>query len=85
MQRFLHLMADREGPTAVNFEFVLVAGHFLMRDENLFTFFEGLSLRPPESAHGGFSRWGALCLRATLCWWVGGAPGVQLAPLYAVP
>ena len=49
MQRFLQLMADRNGPSAVDYEFVLVAGHFLMRDENLFTFFEGLSLRPPES------------------------------------
>ena len=55
MQRFLHLIADSEGPQAVDFEFVLVAGHFLMRDENLFTFFEGLSLKPPESAHGAWT------------------------------
>ena len=51
MQRFLQMMADRESPAAVDFEWVLVAGHFLMRDENLFTFFEGLSLKPPDS-HG---------------------------------
>ena len=51
MQRFLHAMAAREPDNKVDFEFVLVAGHFLMRDENLFTFFEGHSLKPPDS-HG---------------------------------
>ena len=51
MQRFLHAMAAREPNEQVDFEFVLVAGHFLMRDENLFTFFEGRSLKPPDH-HG---------------------------------
>ena len=51
MQRFLHAMAAREPTQQVDFEFVLVAGHFLMRDENLFTFFEGRSLKPPDH-HG---------------------------------
>ena len=51
MQRFLQAMAAHDGPDAADFEFVLVAGHFLMRDENLFTFFEGHSLQPPDHPH----------------------------------
>ncbi|KAK9804133.1 hypothetical protein WJX73_003206 [Symbiochloris irregularis] len=51
MQRFLQALAAHDGPDAADFEFVLVAGHFLMRDENLFTFFEGRSLQPPDHPH----------------------------------
>ena len=29
----------------MQYDFVLVAGHFLVRDENIFTFFEGQSLK----------------------------------------
>ena len=41
---------------AVQYDFVLVAGHFLARDENIFTFFEGQSLKVSPSA---------LCLHPT--------------------
>ena len=50
MQRILAAMAERAGPSAVNFDFVLVAGHFLARDENIFTFFEGQGLRTYEAS-----------------------------------
>lgn len=52
MQRFLQVMAMRDGAEAADFEFVLVAGHFLMRDENVFTLFEGKSLNVPDHPHG---------------------------------
>jgi hypothetical protein len=45
MQRILAAMAERCGPGAVAADFVLAAGHFLARDENLFTFFEGHALK----------------------------------------
>ena len=48
MQRMLLAMADRDGAEACNFDFVMVAGHFLARDENIFTFFEGQQVKPPE-------------------------------------
>lgn len=51
MQRMLLAMADRDGAEACNFDFVMVAGHFLARDENIFTFFEGQQVKPPEH-HG---------------------------------
>lgn len=51
MQRMLLAMADRDGAEACNFDFVMVAGHFLARDENVFTFFEGQQVKPPEH-HG---------------------------------
>jgi hypothetical protein len=42
MQRALELMAENQTDNAfMDFGFVLVAGHFLMRDENIFTDFEG--------------------------------------------
>ena len=40
MQSIIAAMAERNGPAAVDFDFVLVAGHFLARDENIFTYFE---------------------------------------------
>ncbi len=56
MQRILAAMAERCGPGAVAADFVLAAGHFLARDENLFTFFEGHALKaraapPPDARH----------------------------------
>ena len=48
MQRLLLAMAERDGIDACDFEFVMVAGHFLARDENIFTFFEGVQVKPPE-------------------------------------
>ncbi len=50
MQRILAAMAERCGPGAVAADFVLAAGHFLARDENLFTFFEGHALKA-RAAH----------------------------------
>lgn len=40
MQSILHAMVEQGGPLAIDFDFVLVVGHFLTRDENIFTFFE---------------------------------------------
>lgn len=40
MQRFIAAMAEHDGAESVDYDFVLVAGHFLARDENIFTFFE---------------------------------------------
>ena len=48
MQRLFLAMAERNGVEACDFEFVMVAGHFLARDENIFTFFEGVQVKPPE-------------------------------------
>ena len=46
MQRILELMAeDHKDVACINFDFVLVAGHFLMRDENIFTYFEGQGVK----------------------------------------
>ena len=45
MQRIVATMAERCGAVAVAADFVLAAGHFLARDENLFTFFEGHTLK----------------------------------------
>lgn len=42
MQSVIAAMADRSGPASVDYDFVLVAGHFLARDENIFTYFEVL-------------------------------------------
>lgn len=41
MQRVLRLITQRDGPESVKFDFVFVAGHFLGRDENIFTYFQG--------------------------------------------
>ncbi len=48
MQSIIAAMAERNGPPAVDFDFVLVAGHFLARDENIFTYFE---VRDPRLEH----------------------------------
>ena len=48
MQRLILAMAERNGVESCDFEFVMVAGHFLARDENIFTFFEGVQVKPPE-------------------------------------
>ena len=45
MSRIINAIAAREAHEAVQYDFVLVAGHFLVRDENIFTFFEGQSLK----------------------------------------
>ncbi|KAK9828321.1 hypothetical protein WJX74_008705 [Apatococcus lobatus] len=50
MQRIIAAMADREGLAGVEFDFVMVAGHFLARDENIFTFFEGQGVRTYEAS-----------------------------------
>lgn len=51
MHRIVHTMAERSALTSVEFDFVLVAGHFLARDENIFTYFEGHKVRLPNN-HG---------------------------------
>lgn len=45
MSRIVAAIVERSGAAAVQYDFVLVAGHFLARDENIFTFFEGQSLK----------------------------------------
>lgn len=50
MQSILHAMVEQGGPPEIDFDFVLVVGHFLTRDENIFTFFEA-RLLPAFSAH----------------------------------
>ena len=46
MQRILELMAeDHDDGVTMDCDFVLVAGHFLMRDENIFTYFEGQGVK----------------------------------------
>lgn len=45
MSRIINAIAARGAQEAVRYDFVLVAGHFLVRDENIFTFFEGQSLK----------------------------------------
>ena len=57
MQRLILAMAERDGIEACDSEFVMVAGHFLARDENIFTFFEGVQVKPPE--HSGQRTTGA--------------------------
>ncbi|CAK0785345.1 Trehalose-6-P synthase/phosphatase complex synthase subunit [Coccomyxa viridis] len=49
MSRIINVIAAREAHEAVQYDFVLVAGHFLVRDENIFTFFEGQSLKVAET------------------------------------
>mmetsp|Transcript_34157 Transcript_34157/g.96798 ORF Transcript_34157/g.96798 Transcript_34157/m.96798 type:complete len:1143 (+) Transcript_34157:655-4083(+) len=46
MQKMIELMQDLGGPDAVNFDYVMCMGHFLGRDENLFSLFEGKRLGP---------------------------------------
>ncbi|KAK9822383.1 hypothetical protein WJX81_006174 [Elliptochloris bilobata] len=52
MQRIVAAIAERCGPASVAADFVLATGHFLARDENLFTFFEGHALKVRPSARG---------------------------------
>ena len=49
MSRIINAIAARGAQEAVQYDFVLVAGHFLVRDENIFTFFEGQSLKVSSS------------------------------------
>jgi hypothetical protein len=49
MQRMMRLMIQREGPEAVKFDFALVGGHFLGRDENIFTYFQGHNINVGSS------------------------------------
>eukprot|EP00951_Prasinocladus_malaysianus_P033053 scaffold324988_cov31-Prasinocladus_malaysianus.AAC.1 len=44
MQQILTHIYDNFGHSAVEFEFIFAAGHFLGRDENLYSFLEGHSL-----------------------------------------
>jgi len=41
MHTMMEMMREQHGWEAVEFEYVLCMGHFLSRDENLFSFFEG--------------------------------------------
>ena len=45
MQRIMAAMPQHVGADGADFDYILVAGHFLARDENIFTFFEGHELR----------------------------------------
>ena len=60
MSRIINAIAAREAHEAVQYDFVLVAGHFLVRDENIFTFFEGQSLKVSLAPIPS-----AMCLRPT--------------------
>ena len=54
MQRIIELMAEEYGDNArVDYDFVLVAGHFLMRDENIFTYFEGQGVKVEQHGYHG--------------------------------
>jgi len=50
MSRIINAIAARDAQESVQYDFVLVAGHFLVRDENIFTFFEGQSLKVSSSS-----------------------------------
>lgn len=54
MQSILHAMVELGGAPAIDFDFVLVVGHFLTRDENIFTFFEVRHWQ--NLANGGLAR-----------------------------
>ena len=45
MSRIIGAIVEQTGPAAAAYDFVLVAGPFLARDENIYTFFEGQSLK----------------------------------------
>lgn len=70
MQRLILAMAERDSIEACDFEFVMVAGHFLARDENIFTFFEGVQVKPPEHSSqrttGAYPAWICECLQSPL-------------------
>ena len=56
MQRILELMAeDHTDDASMDFGFVLVAGHFLMRDENIFTYFEGQGVKIDHHSESPFT------------------------------
>lgn len=54
LQTLLGWMRDAAGFAAVDFEYILCVGHYLGRDENLFTFLNGDGIGPvhKEHAHG---------------------------------
>jgi trehalose 6-phosphate synthase/phosphatase len=55
MQQMVALMRRLGGFEAVDYEYVLAVGHYLGRDENLFSYFEGKGVGAPgkEGAGGG--------------------------------
>jgi trehalose 6-phosphate synthase/phosphatase len=54
MERILHYMAEEGGRPLSDIDFVLVAGHFLARDESVFTLFQGQKLVfTPAGGRGG--------------------------------
>lgn len=56
MQNVIGAMAERSGPASVDYDYVLVAGHFLARDENIFTYFEVPALgRVCDPRHNAYS------------------------------
>ena len=57
MSRIINAIAARDAQEAVQYDFVLVAGHFLVRDENIFTFFEGQSLKVSSSSRPTQGLW----------------------------
>ena len=54
MQRIVGAMADAAPPGTPPFDWVLVAGHFLARDENVFGFFEGRLPSEADDAAAAF-------------------------------
>ena len=57
MSRIINAIAARDAQESVQYDFVLVAGHFLVRDENIFTFFEGQSLKVSSSSRPTQGLW----------------------------
>jgi hypothetical protein len=60
MQTLMTWMRDAAGFAAVDFEYILCVGHFLGRDENLFTFLngDGIGAHGKEHAHHGHAHEG---------------------------
>ena len=67
MQRLFLAMAERNGVEACDFDFVMVAGHFLARDENVFTFFEGVQVKPAENQGALMLTLERICYRCSEC------------------
>jgi hypothetical protein len=68
MSGIINAIAERTGNDTVQFDFVLVAGHFLARDENIFTFFEGQSLKVLFLLISRRARLPGLCNLNTASW-----------------
>ena len=51
MKRVMEIMCEIEEVPSLDFEYVLCMGHFLQRDENLYTYFEGKNLGPLPKEH----------------------------------